>query len=259
MSSDDFQDADDHPHPSEGYRHPDDISLHELSDALLSLHLLGDDMFLRMQANNLALIDQFIMQHETELLQTYLQRERTPIEHATFVSAQSQMWIFAAYELLRTWRQRAKDSIKLHENGGLVPKAKALEQDQGYFHLGKKARAHQLRGLIADPTLIARLRAELRLTHIPFTRMEYIRVALAKHEVSGKARSIAYAPGYGRINMFCGALEYQMSNGPIIIGNISRRDIADEIRALSDRAYIPSAEDLKSFDESMNPPANPFE
>lgn len=57
-------------------------------------------------------------------------------------------------------------------------------------------------------------------------------MALAKHEVSGgKPKAVAYAPGYGRINMECGALEYQMSNGPMILGNISRRDIADEIRA----------------------------
>ena len=42
-------------------------------------------------------------QKREEVLQKLLQEERTPPE-TMFLSAQSQMWIFAAYELMRTWR-----------------------------------------------------------------------------------------------------------------------------------------------------------
>ncbi|OYW67106.1 MAG: hypothetical protein B7Z40_08710 [Bosea sp. 12-68-7] len=256
--TEDFPDAEDYPDPGEGYREPESIAWYGLTDGLAALHLFGSDAFLRMQSNNLALVDQFIMDLETELLATYFREERTPMDQAMFLSAQSQMWIFAAYELMRTWRQRAKDVLKLHANGGLKLKAESLEKDQGYVHHGREARARELREMMADPALVLRLEEDLRHTHICFTRMEFIRVALAKHEVSGKPKAVAYAPGYGRINMDCGALEYQMSNGPMILGNISRRDIADEIRALSDRSRIPTPEDLKEFDASMNPPANPF-
>jgi hypothetical protein len=79
----------------------------------------------------------------------------------------------------------------------------------------------------------------------------YIRIALAKHQVPGKAKQIAYAPGYGRINQWCGSLDYQLERGRVILGQISRRDIADELRAMGDRASVPSEDDLKSFDEFM--------
>jgi hypothetical protein len=254
----DEPDADDHDPVTEGFRERGSIAWYELTDGLSALHLFGSDAFLRMQANNLAVVDQFIMDLEADLLATYLRDERTPMDQAMFLSAQSQMWIFAAYELMRTWRQKAKDVLKLHANGGLKLKAESLEKNQGYVHHGRQSRARELREIMADPTLVSRLEEDLRHTHICFARMEFIRVALAKHEVSGKTKAVAYAPGYGRINMDCGALEYQMSTGLMILGNISRRDIADEMRALTERSQFPSASDLNEFDASMNPPANPF-
>src|SRR5690349_19058939 len=84
------------------------VSPHTLPDALRQLTLFGDDPYLSMQATNLGIVDTFCMQLESDLLRLYAQQERTPPE-GVFVSAQSQMWIFAAYEALRTWRQRAKD------------------------------------------------------------------------------------------------------------------------------------------------------
>lgn len=255
----DIPDAESYSDLAPDYRDPDSINWFEITVALEGLHLLGSDPFLVMQANNLAIVDQFIMDLETDLLSTYIREDRTPMDQAMFLSAQSQMWIFAAYELMRTWRQRAKDTVKLHRSGGLRLKAEALEKEEGFLHVGRQLRAKELRDIIANPSLIDILDEDLRRTHIPFTRMEFIRVTLAKHEVSGKAKAIAYAPGYGRINMLCGALEYQMTTGPVVFGNISRRDIADEIRALADRSQIPTSEVLKEFDEFMAPPVHPFD
>ena len=86
-------------------RHDDEL-------VAVRLHLLGDDPYLRMQAYNLSIVDQFIMQIESELLRSWFQEEQRSPADGMFVSAQSQMWIFAAYELLRTWRERSKDVIK---------------------------------------------------------------------------------------------------------------------------------------------------
>jgi hypothetical protein len=119
--------------------------------------------------------------------------------------AQSQMWIFAAYEVVRTWRQRAKEMIKWHDNGGLQLKLDTLEADQGFVHDGNLRRASMVREVIADPSIVGRLRDDLKRTHILFARMEYLRVSLAKHEVRGSANAPAMAPGYGRINAWCGA------------------------------------------------------
>jgi hypothetical protein len=63
---------------------------------------------------------------------------------------------------------------------------------------------------------------------------------------------------YGRINQECGSLEYQMEMGQVIVRNISRRDIADELRAVNARV-IPTEDDLRSFELSMNPPSSLFE
>jgi hypothetical protein len=234
------------------YRERTDIGLNELVGALNSFELM-DDPYLSMQIYNLAIVDQFIMDLEEDVLRKLLQEERTPSE-TTFLSAQSQMWIFAAYELMRTWRERATDVLNLRKNGGLKLKIEALRKPQGFVHVGREIRADQLQRIVDDNNAIERIREDLRLAHIPFGNLEYIRIALAKHQVPGKAKQIAYAPGYGRINQWCGSLDYQLERGRVILGQISRRDIADELRVMEDRSRIPSEADLKSFDDFMKGP-----
>jgi hypothetical protein len=90
-------DTDDNDHEPEDiprYCPPDTIEQPELRDAFCGLALFGSDPNFRNQAFNVALVDQFVMKLELELLRQQLREERTPIPEATFVSAQSQMWIF---------------------------------------------------------------------------------------------------------------------------------------------------------------------
>lgn len=227
-----------------------EITPDELATALHSLELLRGELYLGLQVTNLTVIDQFIMGVEHHTLQEYIRTDRTPPE-AMFLNAQSQMWIFAAYELLRTWRARAKDIIKWAENGGLAMKAKSFEEDQGFIHSSRQMRAKQLRDVAANPSVIETIKMDLRRAHIPFSRIEHLRISLAKHEVRGRSNSVAYAPGYGRINMMNGSLQYQLENGPVILDTISRRDIADELRALNDTSKVPTEGDIASFDEFM--------
>jgi len=42
-----------------------------------------------------------------------------PRDTMAWLGALSLMWIYAAYELLRAWRQRCEEVIKLAESGGL--------------------------------------------------------------------------------------------------------------------------------------------
>lgn len=242
------------------YRDPAEIEGLELTEALRSLQFLGDDSYLNMQAFNLSVVDQFIMRLEYDTLRKLHEEESTPAE-AMFLSAQSQMWIFAAYELMRTWQERAAEIIKLHQNGGLQHKIAHLEKETGYLHVGRTTRAAQLREVLADPSIVEKIKLDLRVVHIPFSRLSFIRVALAKHQVQGRRNSIAYAPGYGRINQWCGSLDYQLERGRVILGNISRRDIADELRALSSNRDKPQTdEEIASFNEFMKglPDENPF-
>lgn len=224
--------------------------------ALCNLSLLGDDPFLRMQAFNLAIVDQWLTELEYQVLQKLEEEERTPLPETAFLSAQSQMWIFAAYELMRTWRRRAHDMVKWAKNGGLAQKLAALEKEQGYRHFGREYRANQIRAVIADPNRVKAIMHDLKRTHILFARLEAIRISLAKHEVRKKKNSVALYPGYGRINSSCGALDYDIENGVYSIGDINHRDIADEIRALLADDYVPSDEDIASFDEFMRGPSS---
>lgn len=219
---------------------------------LCSLWVLHEDMFMRQQAFNIQLIDDFITDLEYKILREWFESERTP-PNTHFLSAQSQMWIFATYELLRTWQQRSKEIVKWSGNGGLQQKLDAMKaKASGINHYGLENQIQQLQAVIADPSLIDRIKVELRHMHVSFTHLEFIRVAIAKHEVSGKAKSAALMPGYGRINMYCGSLDYQMDSGNIILGNINRRDIADSIRGIDCTSEPPTDEELKSFDDFMN-------
>ncbi|MBR7518005.1 hypothetical protein KC217_20250, partial [Mycobacterium tuberculosis] len=94
-------------------------------------------------------------------------------------------------------------------------------------HYDRELRAQQLRDAQQRPELVEQMQSDLRRTEIAFTMLEFIRVALAKHEVSkrgSKKPPIAFAPGLARRSRHCGSMEYEMSNGRTIIDTVARRD-----------------------------------
>lgn len=250
MDTDDNNtDADDLP----TYRLPETIAPSELRGALCGLTLFGSDPNFRNQAFNLALVDQFIMKLEVGLLKQQFREERTPVPEAAFVSAQSQMWIFAAYELIRTWRQRAKDMIKWADNGGLQAKLAYFKRKTSYVHVGCEWRAAQIEQVLANPSFLAPIRADLLRTHIPFSRIEAIRVSIAKHEIRGRPNSVPQMPTQGRINGWCGSVDFELEHEGVVVGTISRRDIADELRSIPG-SNLPTDEEIRQFDEFMRGP-----
>ncbi|MGE0565868.1 MAG: hypothetical protein AB7O50_15275 [Pseudolabrys sp.] len=252
MEPDDY--IEDHDDDIPDFRDPEEIDTMELGRALGSLHLVGDDPFLRIQAFNLSLVDHFIMGLELQLHRARFNEEKELAGNTAFLSAQTQMWIFAVYELLRTWRARAKDIVKLAKNGGLQLKVDSLTRKLSFEHPARQMRADQLRRIIKKPALLDDITRDLRRTHILFSQLEHVRVALAKHEVGGKKNSVAHAPGLALFNRWNGSLEYEIAYEGAILGTLSRRDIAESLRALADASNSPSAEDLASFDEFMKGP-----
>ena len=95
MERDDY--IEDHDDDIPDFRGAEEIEATELSHALGSLHLLGDDPFLRMQAFNLSLVDHFIMGLEIQLHRARFNEEKGLAGDTAFLSAQTQMWIFAVY------------------------------------------------------------------------------------------------------------------------------------------------------------------
>jgi len=234
------------------YSRPDDIDFRALPRSLGQLHFFWDNMFLRVQANNLAIVDEFITKLEYQNLRAYLEEEKTP-SSTYFLLAQSQMWIFAAYELLRTWDERVRDILKWERNGGIPLKLKDLKAlDKDPHRHGNEVLKQQLEAVLSGDVPAEELDAHHRHVQIQFKQLEWIRVALAKHEVKGKQKIPALSPGYGRLNLWCGSLDFELENGKYIMGFVNRRDIADGLRHLDLTGEPPSEETLKEYDDYMS-------
>lgn len=238
------------------YLAPGDIPDGKLRSALGQLCFLQSDPYFRTQAFNLDMTDGFLMGLEYATLHEWFETERTP-PRAYFLGAQSQMWIFAAYELLRSWREWVGEIKKWSANGGLDQKLASLKnQAKDFSHFGIEAKIGQLKAVIKKPELVLLIEAHLDHTYVSFKMLEFLRVALAKNQVSGKPKLIPLMPTHGRINKKCGALDYELQNGIYIIGQMSRRDVADAIRGLDLTATPPSKESLASFDTYMKGPSS---
>lgn len=241
----------DEPHDQAAEAARDAVHPAALAAALRGLELFGDDPYLSMQATNLGMVDVFCSGLEDDLRHLNAVQDGTPVLEAAFLSAQSQMWMFAVYEALRTWRERARKVIAWAQNRHLAERVEALKEDLGYLHTNRLMRATQLEQVLADPNRLVALEADLRRIHILFSQLDFLRTSLAKHEVKGKKNSIAFAPGYGRINLWTGAIDFELSTGRVILGTLNRRQVADAIRAMSQSPPPPQSE-LAAFDAAMS-------
>jgi hypothetical protein len=185
---------------------------------------LFDDVYLSMQGQNLILVDFYLRNLERDLLRELVRIERTPFPATLIVSALSQMWIFAVYELLRTWRQRVKDLKREAQNPGVAPTGKPDLAGLWY----RKQLAH----LRKEPAYARKLDKAVTQTEPLFRRIEALRMNLAKHEVPKMQGMPALAPGYGRIDEFSGSISWQIDLGNNGVDLVSRRSLADQLKKL---------------------------
>ena len=153
-----------------------------------------------------------------------------------FVSALSQMWIFALYELLRTWRGRIRSLKKWKESGAIPEMLRRLENND--HNLGALMKSRHLERTRDEPEFYVEMTKHFDAMEHVFRMTESIRVNLAKHEIPGKPNSVVRAPGYGRINGHCGALDFDLDMGDNSYQFINRRDIAEALR----RVEVPDPE-----------------
>lgn len=215
-----------------GYPALEEIDWSKLRITLIELTFF-DDLFLGMQATNIAVVDQMATNMEYELLQEYFETERTPVLSAIRVSAVSQMWIFSVYEVLRTWRDRVWKFRTQLDNGML--EQYAIARESGKFNNASLIRARQARRVLADPSILAAAEADVQRVKHAYDLCEELRMNLAKHQAAGKGNIIPPAPGYGRIDGACGALNFDLvrRDGSFMLA--SRRDLAEAIRDLPAR------------------------
>ncbi len=210
---------------------------------------LCDDLFLSMQAQNIALVDLMVLRGmETELLQEYWNNDgRMPGQFAMLVGATSQMWIYYLYEFLRTWRQRARELMEAVEEYERqeTPEKKADVRARLYSTV-KKRRKHvrvapnfygRHMEQIADSTFVASVRAYRDKTDLLFRRVEGVRVTLAKHEIpkTGKHQMFAEAPGYTRFDTIAtGSAYWQFVLKDDTVDVVQRRDVANEFLRITE-------------------------
>lgn len=193
--------------------------------------VLFDDTFLNMQAINIGAVDRFATDLEYQLLRRYMEIEKTPVDEAMFLSAISQMWVFALYELLRTWRGRIDTLQKWLANGALNKMIERVTVE--HTHFSGVIRKEHLEQTRDNEAFRNQLKEHRALFDGLFTMISDLRMNLAKHEVPGKKNSIAFEPGYGRINRFCGALDYIVDYGGGHLSMLNRRDIAEALRTMA--------------------------
>ncbi|WP_426781031.1 hypothetical protein [Pseudomonas syringae] len=92
---------------------------------------------------NLTIVDEFIMGLEYEYLRAKFNETSTSCD-SVFLAAQSQMWIFSAYEVMRTWIQKAKGYVKTANNSGLQLKLADLKHDRGYTNFTALQKANEI-------------------------------------------------------------------------------------------------------------------
>jgi hypothetical protein len=220
------------------------------AEAIRSIPLIDDDLFLGMQAFNLGVVDELLKDWETQLLARLIEEEKTPMPDAIYVSAISQLWAFGVYELLRTWRQRARDVLAFADS------IKGLSKDDLEKRLSEKKVS--VRNASADPEqsdiyynelfvkatkdieFVRRLRKAVDHSELPFRRLESLRVHLAKHEIPRLKGSYGMAPGYGRIDMLTGSFYWQVPLGKLEVDLVSRRSIADSCLEILSNRTIPA-------------------
>jgi len=222
-------DYDEHDHvPYESW---DKLDFSVITMGMKKLPFFNDDLYLGMQAMNVGIVDSVVTEQEYALLREWFEIECTPGELAMAVSALSQMWIYGLYEVLRMWRDRRYQFEKLRQNGGIDPKIESKTDDEP-LNLTIEVRKRQLLLYKDDSTYREKI-AETWSKLEPVYRMtELFRMNLAKHCAPGKDGVVPRAPGYGRINRWCGAMDYELVDKDGTYSFLNRRDIADVLRAV---------------------------
>ncbi|WP_342711268.1 hypothetical protein AAFG13_04720 [Bradyrhizobium sp. B124] len=197
---------------------------------------LCDDLWMGMQARNIAIVDLTIIRPiEAEILELWCKTERTPPE-IMGLSGISQMWLFSLYEFFRTWRQKAKHIIKVADEYQTVQPRKREKFLKGVLDVAESKHKFvqkvprfyvgQLQK-IPNEDFVKGVKDYLADTEELFTHISHARMMLAKHEIMGAQGFMAEAPGYGRLNTFTGSMYWQYTLKDQTVDVLDRRSVAN--------------------------------
>ena len=213
------------------YKSLNDIDFSIITMRIKFLPFYEDDLYLGMQAMNIGISDSVITNYEYELLREYIEIEKTPSDTALAVSALSQMWVYGLYEVLRLWRDRKYQFSKLFSNGGIDLKINGMSDDDP-INITIETRKSQLKRYKDDSGYRTKIDETWDRIEPVYRMVELYRMNLAKHSAPGKNDVMPRAPGYGRINKWCGTMDYELIQKDGGYAVMNRRDIADCLREI---------------------------
>src|SRR6185369_4532304 len=145
----------------------------------------------------------------------------------------SQCWIFSLYELLRTWRQMARECIDhAKETEGKSSDERKVLRDRRLSKLVRPDPSERMQEDLyvkflaraaSDPASLSALTQQLDKIEVVFRMIEGLRVTLAKHEhpKAGKGRS--YMPPYARGEQSTGSMMWLVEDRQGSSEFVSRR------------------------------------
>jgi len=161
---------------------------------------LCDDLWLGMQAQNIAIVDRIVRHFEHEALEGFYKNDSFSIDDLYSLSAMTQVWVFALYEFLRTWLQRTSKLIGYGERSAAL---KTDEERAAYLktievEAQEKAKHVKLAPVfyyehvaqVGDEKFIKSVRDYRESIKELLRDVEAIRMPLAKHELAGTKREI---------------------------------------------------------------------
>jgi hypothetical protein len=197
---------------------------------------LCDDMWLGMQAQHIAAVEIAIIRPLELHTARKIFNEEGYVDVMMALNGVSQMWLFALYEFLRTWRQRATQLLQLADQ---YSKTKPIKQKafltktvadakgkEKHIFSGISFYSHHI-SRIADTNFVASIKAYYDKTDGWFGLIEELRMNLAKHEVPKARGMVAEMPGYARIDLVRGTLYWQFIDTQSGLQKLDRRDAAN--------------------------------
>jgi hypothetical protein len=197
---------------------------------------LCDDVWLGMQAQHIAAVEIAIIRPLELHTAQKIFNEEAYVDVMLALNGVSQMWLFALYEFLRTWRQRATLLLQLADQYARTKPAKqeaflakTLTDAKGkekHIFSGFSFYSQQI-SKIADADFVASLKAYFNKTDGWFGLIEELRMNLAKHEVPKARGMVAEMPGYARIDLVRGSLYWQFTDTQGRLQKLDRREAAN--------------------------------
>ena len=197
---------------------------------------LCDDIWLGMQAQHIAAVEIAIIRPlELHTARKIFNEERY-VDVMMALNGVSQMWLFALYEFLRTWRQRATQLLQLADQYARTKpvKQKAFlaktladaKRKEKHIFSGASFYSHHI-SKIADTDFVASIKAYYDKTDGWFGFIEELRMNLAKHEVPKARGMVAEMPGYARIDLVRDTLYWQFIDTQGGLQRLDRREAAN--------------------------------